>query len=360
MRIFGAETQSLEHQRHVTGVQRVVQVLHEELAEELAMRGARLVPIHTWAERERPSRPWADFLESASFMRRELSAPQLVDACLFLDISHVNFPRLFSPVMAGIPKVFFIHDVLPVTHPEWFPEGASRGYRMFVQQVMAIADVIVCSTQKVAEDLKGLGWSTRARIQIIPLGSFRTQKVHQQPSREALALLYVSTIEPRKGHDLLIDTFDLLRLQGHDVSLTLIGRRGWDVQRGWAVEQTMDRITQHKEFGGRLRWLNGADDDVVESVASRCTHAVIPAVDEGFGLFVEEGLSLGLKVVASDIPVFAERSRVNMWLAGRTPEEFAASILLAHQTEWIEMGPSSLRSMRDCAVDLAELLESLA
>lgn len=359
MRVFGAETQSLEYQRHVTGVQRVVHVLHEELAEELAMRGAQLTPVHTWPDRERAPRPWAQFLESSVFMRRQLRDPESVDACLFLDISHVNFPRLYSAGMTDVPKVFFIHDVLPVTHPDWFPEGASRGYRLFLQQVMAVADHIVCSTHKVAADIKALPWRTHARIHVIPLGSFREQREPISRSREGLALLYVSTIEPRKGHDLLLDTFDWLRSEGVDVSLTLIGRRGWDVQQGWAVAQIMERITQHEELGGRLRWLNGADDEVVEAVASRSTHAVIPAIDEGFGLFVEEALSLGLKVVASDIPVFTERRGPNMWFAGRSPEEFASAILLAHKSDWTDLGSKRVRSMRDCAVDLADLLVSL-
>jgi glycosyltransferase involved in cell wall biosynthesis len=288
-------------------------------------------------------------------------SPEEADVCVFLDVSHVNFPRLAQPELRSTPKVFLIHDILPIQHPEWFPEGASRGYRLFLRQVLAVANHVVVSSRHGADQVGLLDWPTSAQMHVIPLGSHITALRHLERSPDAdYSLLYVSTIEPRKGHDLLLDTFDVLLREGHDVLLTLVGRQGWDVARNWEVGDLVRRIREHPEYGTRLHWHEKASDSDVAQLAATATHGVIPAIDEGFGLFLEEALGLGLTVVASDIPVFAERPHPRLRLAPRTPEAFADAILDNRVTVEPYDAATPVRTFADAASDWAELLGTLA
>ena len=87
---------------------------------------------------------------------------------------------------------------------------------------------------------------------------------------------------------------------------------------------------------------------------------MIPAIDEGFGLFLEEALSLGLAVVASDIPVFSERPHPRVRLAQRTPAAFSAAILTSRVTAEPHGGEAPVRTLADAANDWADLLGALA
>lgn len=366
MRIIATETQSLERQPHLTGVPRVALHLNSELVAPLRSRGFTLTRMHTWPDRPVDTSALPHFLASAEVMSLPLVPPEDAEVCLFLDVSHVDFPRLARPELRGTPKVFFVHDILPVEHPEWFPEGASRGYRLFLRQVLAVADHLVVSTRHCVDRLRLLGWPSSAEVHVIPLGSHIPASAHRascDPARVPAAdysLLYVSTIEPRKGHDLLLDAFDLLLRDGHDVRLTLVGRQGWDVARNWEVGDLIRRIRKHPEFGLRLHWHESASDREITQLASTATHGVLPAIDEGFGLFLEEALSLGLMVVASDIPVFAERPHPRMRLAERTAEAFATAILTSRVTAELHGREAPVRTLADTAHDWAGLLGTLA
>lgn len=356
MKVVGTETQSFEQQVHLTGVQRVVSQLNDGLLDELRHNGIELYPMHTW--RERPPRTGSrpDFLLRDRVLQRPYVEPEDVHACLFLDISHVDFPRLFAPRMQHVPKIFFVHDVLPVMHPEWFPPGASRGYRLFLQQLLKVADHIIFASHKVRQDVQILEWQSDAEFHVVSLGSYVGTHPRNRSSVRQLSLLYVSTVEPRKGHELLLDVFDSLLLSGIDVDLTLVGKHGWDVQGGWNVRHLVERIRNHEQFGSRLRWITNANDHDVASLASQANLAVIPPLDEGFGLFFEEALSMGLKVVASNIPVFRERPHPNAYLADRDVQSVVETIVLAHSNPTVDLRERPVKTMRQTAAELSDLI----
>src|SRR5690606_20966063 len=64
-------------------------------------------------------------------------------------------------------------------------------------------------------------------------------------ARESVYLA-VSTIEPRKNHEYLLDAFELAWAAGSDARLCIIGRIGWK------REELVRRIRGHAEFGRRL------------------------------------------------------------------------------------------------------------
>lgn len=351
-RRVGSESQSYANISVLTGIQRVMRETHGHLMDLLAIRDIDIVPLATRDPIPEGQRSRLDYLRADPVTSQPMASLADVDAVLMLDLNvGVDFAALYRMRRERpLPTICMIHDVMPLNNPEWWPQGGASTFRVYLQQLVRVADHIVVTTEKVRDDLAALPWSIPADVHVISLGSSFSPRSPFRPPDQRISLLYVSTIEPRKGHDVLLDAFDILRGTGADVDLTLVGREGWE------SEDLFVRIRSHPDFGGRLKWIRRADDLDIEVIARGCTIGVVPAKEEGFGLFVEEALSLGLKVVASGTRVFLDRAQPNLSFAGPHPADWATAVLAAHAQPWVPLTPGGVRSMADFAVDVAALV----
>jgi glycosyltransferase involved in cell wall biosynthesis len=335
-----------------TGVPRVMRETHRHLLGGLAEAGCALVPMVTRAEQSEAAVLPAAYASDDAVLQVPAVMPEQVDCALLLDPgSPIDFGRLLGRKReAGLVVVAMINDLLPLEHPEWFPVGAERHYRVLVQQILHVADHLVLPSEQVRGAIDGLGWRVRPRVHVIPLGSSFDQLPPAASTPDRTDLLCVATIEPRKGHLPLLGAYDLLRQQGQDVTLTLIGRIGWE------SDALVNQIRSHPDFGGRLRWMRHANDDVVRQTLQRGAVAVMPTEGEGFGFFLEEALTAGTQVVASDLPVFRERPYPNVTLVPGTAEGLAQGVLQAARQQPIALGPGEVRSMADFSRDLQAVI----
>lgn len=353
MRVVGSETQSYEAQPRCTGIQRVIRATHTGLDDVLRAQGVALAPFHT-RKADRSTHFLRDpYLAGDPLLHRSPVPMEALSALLLLDLNtHMDFrPIRELKASRNTPVIALVHDVLPIIKPQWFPDHSYRHFRVYLQQVLSVADHLILTSDKVRTDVEGLGWNIRPTIHVLHLGSHFPPVEPVRFPDGRLSMLYVSTVGPRKGHDLLLKAFDLLDERGHDVSLCLVGAPGFDVELN-------ARVQGHPALGGRLRWLHNADDQRIRAVARSCNVAVVPPEDEGFGLFLEEGLTLGLKVVATDIPVLREREQPNVTFADQTPEGLADAILRAHHTDWVSPARPT-RTMNDFSAELAILINEI-
>lgn len=87
--------------------------------------------------------------------------------------------------------------------------------------------------------------------------------------------------------------------------LVVIGARGWESQHVLGMLERSPSIEKSVlEIGGL------SDVEVRILIANSCG-LLMPSFAEGFGLPILEALTLGVPVVASDIPVFQETSQGN-------------------------------------------------
>ncbi len=348
---LGIETQTHEAKTYVSGIERVVGQLNRDLFDLVKSAGGEIGWVHT-IDRTRDMK-FLDypFLSNDPVLLSGGMELANIQILLVSDLSReLDFGKLIAAKKAfGLKVVFLIHDILPITNPEWFPMADNRRFRIFIQQVFAVADKIVVTTHKVRNDLLALGWRIECDIEVAPLGTIHKQQ-SPAPDAQGLNLLYVSTIAERKGHELLLKTFSLLREIVEDASLTLIGRRGWQ------SEPIVELIEKHPDYGLSLEWFEYGDDWFVKTRAMMSSIAVVPSEGEGFGMFLEEGLSLGLKVVASALPEFVEREQPNLYFANRTPEEFTQRILEVSQAAFQAPRNWRVRTMTDFAVDIYQIL----
>lgn len=138
-------------------------------------------------------------------------------------------------------------------------------------------------------------------------------------------LLYVGTIEPRKGLHLLVESLAVLRQQGRDFHALFIGRTVDTAYR----QQLLQRI----EALGLTSHITWQDNIPYSELLERYTTAelfVFPSQLEGYGMVLVEAMQHGLPIVAYDNTAmpYSIEDGVNGYLAPNTDTAaFAERIL---------------------------------
>ena len=205
----------------------------------------------------------------------------------------------------GLRCAVLIHDVIPVTDPEWMTAASSVVFRHWILGVLRHADLLMAvsnySRSALLEYARKEGLAAPP-TEVIRLGAgFRDQQT-APPRAEVLArlpgsyALFVSTLEPRKNHRFLMRIWRRL-LERHGAvrvpSLVFVG------QRGWMVEDLMAELAESRYLDGKIVLFSDLSDGELKQVYRRCLFSVYPSLLEGFGLPVAESLEQGKLCVAS-------------------------------------------------------------
>jgi glycosyltransferase involved in cell wall biosynthesis len=243
------------------------------------------------------------------------------DVFLGLDLAAHLIPHLELDLQrwrhAGVSLNFLVYDLLPVMRPEWFPPTTSPKFERWLKVLGRQADQCICISDVVAKDLfkalENRGFSSFPKISTIPLGfdlssSYPSRGFPADVSflrgwlQRHEAILTVGTVEPRKGHNQLIDAMSHHWNETPDskTALLVVGRPGWK------TEKLQARLRGHPENGKRLLWLCDASDELLSELYGHVVGLVAPSHAEGFGLPLLEALGHSIPVLARDIPIFHE------------------------------------------------------
>lgn len=307
-----------------TGIQRVVRALVGQLAQlDMPQVVVQLVfasKNHGYCK--------ADLLADGRIVnasRRERVLQPIVvqrgDIFLGLDLCANLLPHVEADLARwrreGVSINIMVYDLLPMLNRHWFPAGTVRNFERWLGVLARQADRCICISRAVvltlAPVLKARGASPMPEITTIPLG---TDLAASYPSRglppdfESVrewlrshrAILSVGTIEPRKGHQQLLDALSKYWQSepAGRISLLIVGRRGWK------TEKLTRLLRDHPEQGRRLLWLENASDDLLSELYSSAAGLAATSHAEGFGLPLLEALAHRTPVLARDLPVFRE------------------------------------------------------
>jgi glycosyltransferase involved in cell wall biosynthesis len=110
-------------------------------------------------------------------------------------------------------------------------------------------------------------------------------------------VLFVSTIEVRKNHRLLVRVWRrLLEQHGEDVVPALI----FAGQIGWLVDDLLADLAASDYLSGKIVVLPGLSDAQLRQAYRSSLFTVFPSLCEGWGLPIAESLAHGKFCVASD------------------------------------------------------------
>jgi glycosyltransferase involved in cell wall biosynthesis len=232
---------------------------------------------------------------------------------VYVNLSHENLrsPRALARFKSrtGAKIICFVHDLIPITHPEYARAGQDSRHRQRIETVGAMADaVIVNSADTKHEFLRFL--QPRSRLPAVHVVHLGVKAAPSPPETPEITtdpspyFLIVATIEPRKNHLLLLHLWREFGQAGRPVPrLILVGRRGWE------NEMLIDMLERCAALTGLVEERSAVSDRDLATLMRHARAVLLPAFAEGFGLPVCEALAAGTPVICSDLPALRETGR---------------------------------------------------
>ena len=200
-------------------------------------------------------------------------------------------------------KLQTVHDlgfmVTPGSMPWRYRTYWKWAYRMAARRCAALT----ADSEFTRSDLVRLLGLDPARITVVPCGvdpifAPATAAVDLDERLRRMNIprpyvLFVGTLQPRKGIDTLFETFARIRRDHGDLSLVIAGARGW----GYPKPGVMAR---HYGVEGAFRHRSGATLAEIADLYRGARLFLCPSRYEGFGLPPLEAMACGTPVVVTD------------------------------------------------------------
>jgi glycosyltransferase involved in cell wall biosynthesis len=207
-----------------------------------------------------------------------------------------------SPLVAGVPSVVTILDLIYEHFPTTFPRLALLGLKALVGPGARRADRVIAISEAVKDDVVERLGVPAEQVDVVHLG-FGMQRAatptsavelrHRLRLEQARIVVCVSAALAHKNLDRLIRAFAQLGPDGNDLRLVVAGHAGRETERLVAVGReagVADRMTL-------TGWISERDLEGLYSIAACC---VYPSLHEGFGLPVLEAMARGVPIACSD------------------------------------------------------------
>jgi glycosyltransferase involved in cell wall biosynthesis len=218
--------------------------------------------------------------------------------------SDVYSPDFTAPSPGSARSHITVHDLAWLHEEAATPKPLADFLGPVVERAVQSATTVFAVSDAIRTEIIDVYGIPESQVIVAPNASTEHFREAEPLSDERLVtfglrspfLLSVGTIEPRKN---LTTLFEALTQIPADVQLAIVGRSGWN------AAEILGRIGE-LGLSGRVVRLGFVPDEVLPKLMSAASAVVYPSRYEGFGLPVIEALSIGIPVVASDIPVFRE------------------------------------------------------
>lgn len=211
----------------------------------------------------------------------------------------------------GLAPVFFLHDIIPVSHPEYCRAGEAERHHRRLETMLSVGKGLIVNSEATRAELMAYA-DVRGRpvppCRVASLAPAELPKPFSVRPLEAPYFVVLGTIEPRKNHLLVLHLWRQLVAEFGNAApkLVVIG------QRGWECEQIVDLLDRCSALKDHVIELPRCSDPELVTWLTHARALLFPSFIEGFGMPLVEALMLGVPVIASDLPVFRE-------IAGQIP-----------------------------------------
>lgn len=210
--------------------------------------------------------------------------------------------------------VFFVHDLIPITHPEYCRPGGTAEHTRRMRLALELGAGVVANSAATLASLaafakaQGMAMPPSAVALLAPAVLPMPDNLNTRPLVQPYFVV-LGTIEPRKNHVLLLTLWRALvqQLGAAAPHLVVIG------QRGWECENAVDLLERCEALRGLVHELPQCTDAELARYLHHAQALLFPSFIEGYGMPLAEALQAGTPVLASSLPVFKE-------IAGDVPE----------------------------------------
>lgn len=235
--------------------------------------------------------PWVDLGWPRGSLRYELWH-RIRRPSLDVDADLVHATSLAIPPPGSRPLTVTVHDLVFVRQPEVLSRRGVAFHRRGLELARREAAAVIVPTAFGKADLVAEGFDAD-RVHVAPHGvDLPSQPSSAPPPVDGPYLLFVSTLEPRKGVNDLLDAHQRLREAHPDLELVLAGPPGW----GEPADTDRPGVT----VTGHL------DDDALDAAYRAAAMLVVPERYAGFGLPIVEAMARRCPVITSDAACLPE------------------------------------------------------
>lgn len=213
------------------------------------------------------------------------------------------------PRWGKVPSVVTIHDLSLLLHSDTHNSRLVERARRRLPAVSRLAKMIITGSESVKREIVEHLNVTSDKVAVTPYAQRPCFKPVPMPETvetrrrfgiEVNFILFVGTLEPRKGLLTLVDAYTDLRRH-----LTLTPQLVIAGPEGWLMDDFLSSISA-LGLEDRIKFTGYVSDQDLTALYSSCLAFIYPSIYEGFGLPPLEAMACGAPVITSDIPVLRE------------------------------------------------------
>jgi glycosyltransferase involved in cell wall biosynthesis len=302
--------------RHPTGIDRVCLAYLEQYG-----KAAQAVIQHRRIRRILDRQSSARLFDILGDSKRRVR-PSIIDALIksaisekcsgngrfYLNIGHTGLDDPgFEKWVGGadVRSIYLVHDLIPITHPEYCRAGEQFRHERRMRTVLATAAGVIGNSQATIDELAAFSAAEGTRMPPAVAAWLGTPDLSVPPAKiesSRPTFVVLGTIEARKNHLMLLRIWDRLieRLGSKAPQLLIIGQRGWECQ------DVFDLLDRDETLKIAVEEIGDCSDEAMTGHLASARALLFPSLIEGYGLPLIEALQLGTPVIASDLPVFRE------------------------------------------------------
>lgn len=227
----------------------------------------------------------------------------------YFNTGHSNLrPAVFDAIetVENHEIVVFIHDLIPITRPEFSKPEVSARFTADMLRVSARADKVIYNSEATRQEAES--WFAKvgrvpeglvAHLGLGPLAPGSTPCAATEPPH----FTAIGTIEPRKNHALLLSLWQEFNrtLPPAEVPvLHIIGRRGWN------NDSVFDILDNDPMMGVTVFEHPDMPDQARDALLAESRALLFPSHVEGFGLPPLEAAQLGVPVFCGENAIYQE------------------------------------------------------
>jgi glycosyltransferase involved in cell wall biosynthesis len=241
-------------------------------------------------------------------------------------------------------EVVTIHDVFPITGPDYStPEFQRKFSRLLYQALERAHRVLVLSEYTAGQVMTHCGVA-RERIRVVPGGvdppsgqlsqEARLRERERRVGKGSELLLTVGVLDNRKN---VVNSLRALQLLPGRYRLVLVGGNGYGSER-------VHEFIRREKLESRVQWLGYVPKAVLATLFQSASALLFPSLEEGFGFPMLEAMAHRLPVVTSRTSALPEvGGDAALYADPNDPADIAAKVRSAVEDDGlrrslIEMG----------------------
>lgn len=249
------------------------------------------------------------------------------------DIVHLSFPLPIIRQLFACPIVATIHDLYPYEFPENFGYPNVIFNQLFLKICINNSNGLSCVSKTTYESLKQYFYkidSKKNTTVIYNQADFSNitaqAPLNIKPLNNFAFLLAVAQHRKNKNLDVIIKSYHSLKASNKihkSTKLVLVGSPGPETEN-------LKQLIQALSLEADVEMLASINDEELCWLYKNCQMLVIPSTTEGFCLPLAEALSVGAKIICSDIPIFREIGNLSctyFTLAGDITQNLSQAII---------------------------------